>query len=154
MDAIATEAANQTVKPLTPAEGTFPMELAPGASTRFRVTPSSGIDISGLDLSEVETVPNEHVIYEKILEPGTSASFKRPINVKMFAPTFASPPDAPDQQVVEVLVEFDDGSGVALTATELEKTVAVIRLSPAWCSRIHLPRNIATDCKWHVRTGQ
>jgi hypothetical protein len=125
VDAIATEAANLTVKPLTPADGTFPIELAPGGSTRFSVTPASGIDINGLDLSEVETVPDRNTIYNLILDPTTRPSFMRPITVKTFPPTFAPPADAPGRQVLELIVDFDDGNAVALTATELEQTVRV-----------------------------
>jgi hypothetical protein len=125
VDAIATEAANLTVKPLTPADGTLPMELAPAASTRFSLTPASGIDINGLDLSEVETVPDPKTIYNLILDPTTRPSFMRSINVKTFAPTFAPKADAPGRQVLEVIVDFDDGNAVALTPTALEQTVRV-----------------------------
>ena len=115
VDAIATEAANLTVKPLTPADGTLPIELAPAASTRFSLTPASGIDINGLDLSDVETVPDRITIHDLILDPTTRPSFMRPITVKTFPPTFAPPTDAPARQVLEVIVEFDDGNAVALT---------------------------------------
>jgi hypothetical protein len=125
VDAIAIEAANLTVKPLTPADGPLPMELAPAASTRFSLTPASGIDINGLDLSEVETVPDPKTIYNLILDPTTRPSFMRPINVKTFAPTFAPKADAPGRQVLEVIVDFDDGNAVALTPTALEQTVPV-----------------------------
>jgi hypothetical protein len=101
------------------------MELAPAASTRFSLTPASGIDINGLDLSEVETVPDRKVIYDLILDPTTRPSFMRPVTVKMFAPTFAPPADAPTRQVLEVVVDFDDGNAVALTSTALEQTVRV-----------------------------
>jgi hypothetical protein len=125
VDAIATEAANLTVKPLTSADGTLPMELAPAASTRFSLTPASGIDILGLDLFDVETVPDRNAIYNLILDPTTRPSFMRSISVKTFPLTFAPPADAPDRQVLEIIVDFDDGNAVALTATELEQTVRV-----------------------------
>ena len=125
VDAIAVDAAGPGVHPLELVGGTLPLDIPPSGTARFRLPRGAGLTTVDLDLSDVQAVPSKDAIFNLILDPSTRAEFLRPITVVTFAETFAAAPDAPRHQVMLVVVDFDDGTTVKLTPTQLEVPVRV-----------------------------
>lgn len=124
LDAIIGKDGGLAVKAVEPAAGSYPVDVAVGQTVEFRVRQPGGA-IQALDLSEVECVPEREAIYNLVLDPSTIPAYLREIKVKTFKPTFAEQPDKPQTQIMSVVVDFQGGASVELTAEALEVTVKV-----------------------------
>ena len=125
----------------------MPLDLPPLASAQFRLPRSAGTPLD-LDLSGVRAIPDRDTIFDLILDPSTRAAYLRQITVKTFAQTFAPPADAPQKQVMAVVVDFDDGSAVELSATRLESTVNV----PVPIANFVLEKDLVQPYRYKVTT--
>lgn len=124
IDAVVQDGATVTVKPLT-SETPYPVDIAPGASAVFRLPGASTLTVTDLDLSDVSGVPDKAAIYDVILDPSTPPAYERGIQVKTFKPIFDPPVSAPQEQLMSIVVDFEDGTTVELRADQLEATVKV-----------------------------
>jgi hypothetical protein len=120
LDAIVDQDNNISVKPLDAVTGAYPVEIPAAGSANFRLQHSSTASISDLDLSEADSKPDKTVIYNLVLDSSTPPAYLRPITVKTFDRTFKAAPENPQAQVMSVVVDFEDGTTVELTAAKLE----------------------------------
>ncbi|HEX5110306.1 MAG TPA: hypothetical protein VFV95_17770, partial [Vicinamibacterales bacterium] len=125
VNAIVVEGTASSSRPIDPIEGALPIDIAPSASARFKLSAAAGATVAGLDLSGSQTVPDRDAIFNLVLDPTTRAEYLRPIKVKTFPQTFAARADAPQQQVLSVVVDFEDGTAVELTPNQLEVPTTV-----------------------------
>jgi hypothetical protein len=121
--AVLGDGAASAMQPLEPAEGALPLEIPPGGAGRFRIP--AGQTLAEIDLSDVDTLPAKDVVFNLLLDPTTRPEYRRPIKVKVFPPTFAAPADDPARQVLAIFVDFEDGTTVELSPTQLEVPVDV-----------------------------
>lgn len=124
LDAIIGKDSQIAVKGAEPVAGSYPVDMAAGQTAEFRVRQPGGT-IQDLDFSEVECVPEREAIYNLVLDPSTIPAYLREIKVKTFKPTFAEQPDKPQTQIMSVVVDFQGGASVELTADAPEVTVKV-----------------------------
>jgi hypothetical protein len=132
--------------PLQAAGVAMPLELPPMASAHFRLPRSAGTPLD-LELSGVRALPDRETIFDLILDPSTRATYLREITVKTFAAMFAAPADA-QKQVMAVVVLFDDGSAVELSATRLEAKVNV----PVPIANFVLEKDLVRPYRYKVTT--
>jgi len=125
VNAIVVDGTGSSSRPLDAIDGALPIDVPPSGSARFRLSGAAGTTLAGLDLSGLQTLPARDAIFNLVLDPSTRAEYLRPIKVKTFPQTFAARADAPQQQVLSVVVDFDDGSTVELTANQLEVPTTV-----------------------------
>jgi hypothetical protein len=124
LDAIIGKDGTALVKPAEPASGSYPVDIVTGGAARFQVQQAGG-PVQELDFSEVECVPDREAVYNLILDPSTVPAYLREIKVKTFKPTFFELPATPQNQIMSVVVDFEGGISVELTADTLEATVKV-----------------------------
>jgi hypothetical protein len=125
INAIVADGTGSSSRPLDAIDGALPIDVPPAGSARFRLSGPAGATVAGVDLSGMQTLPARDAIFNLVLDPTTRAEYQRPIKVKTFPQTFAARADAPQQQVLSVVVDFDDGSTVELTANQLEVPATV-----------------------------
>ena len=172
LDAIVDGDTGLMVVALAPVEGSYPVAIAPATTARFHVAGSASGTPADIDLSDVEMIPDRRLIAEIIVDPSAPPQYDRAIKVRTFVPVFAPPPDDPQQQVLAIAVDFENGAGVELTLERLEDTVTVVTaltgfllrsdvpasdgtgLSQAYRYKLTVarPSGITTDAEW--RTGE
>lgn len=164
LEAIVRQEDSLLVKPLTSATGSYPVEVEPGKTGDFRLPQASGMVLNGIDFSEVECAPDRETIYHLLLDPSTLPAYLREIKVKTFKPVFQEQPANPQNQVMSVVVDFQGGASVELTADRLEASVKVPvplagfiignEVSLDYHYRVTVARlgGVTADTQW--RTGQ
>ncbi len=125
MAAVLHDDADLVVEPAEPGTGAYPVTVAPAAAARFDIAGAQALTLEDLDLSQVEALPDKEALYDLVLDPSTTASFLRAIKVKTFAPMFTAPAGKPEDQVMSIVVDFEDGTTVELTSDHLEASVNV-----------------------------
>jgi hypothetical protein len=109
---------------------TQPIRVDPKAEISFKVVPTSPIAGEGAltakyDLSGVEVLPDKEAIWNLVLDPSTPGVFIRPIKVKTHKQRFDPPPQQPDNQIMSLVIDFEDGNSVELNADNLEEDVGL-----------------------------
>ncbi|WP_395711066.1 hypothetical protein [Reyranella sp.] len=113
------------------ADGTLPMQLAPGESVALMVSPlkepPNNAEIEPmLDLSGVKPLLDSEKLWAAILDADTAAESKRTVRVKLFPGMFDAPSGNPADKAFAVIVQFDGGPSVELTP---EKADAEVKLT-------------------------
>lgn len=122
IDGVLARGNDVAIAPLA-AAAAYPVDIAPGQSAPFRLPAAAGATLSDLDLSDVASVPDKDAIYDLILDPSTPPVYLRRIQVESFKPTFDAPADAPQSQVMAIVVDFESGDTVELRADQLSAEV-------------------------------
>lgn len=109
---------------------TQPIRVEPRAEISFKVVPTSPITGEGAltakyDLSGVEVIADKEAIWNLVLDPSTPGVFIRPIKVKTHKQRFDPPPQQPDNQIMSLVIDFEDGNSVELNAENLEEEVGL-----------------------------
>jgi hypothetical protein len=120
LDAVVSADDAISVKPVDAMNGAYPVQIPPSKSAEFRLPHASPPSITALDLSDVSGTPDKDTIYNLILDASTPPAFMRQITVKTFDRTFKAAADNPQNQVMSVVVDFEGGVTVELTADRLE----------------------------------
>jgi hypothetical protein len=110
-----------------------PVDLGPGAKLTFVVAPSAPLPGGGpasavFDLSKAAVIPDSESVWNAILDQSALPEYKRAVKVKTFAQMFKPTPDKPDDPILAIVVDFERGETVDLSADKLEID-ATIRLS-------------------------
>ncbi len=105
-----------------------PIPLEPNQELSFQVVPTAAIAGDGplsceYDLGGVEVVPDKEAIFDAILDPSTAGVYVRPITVKTFKQKFDPPTDNPNNQVISLIVDFENGDSVELNTDNLQQVV-------------------------------
>lgn len=113
------------------ADGTLPMQLAPGESVVLMVSPlkepPGNAEVEPmLDLTGVKPLLDSEKLWAAILDADTAAESKRTVRVKLFPGMFDAPSGNPADKAFAVIVQFDGGPSVELTP---EKAEAEVRLT-------------------------
>ncbi len=82
-----------------------------------------GVLHAAFDLSGVEVLPDREAI-ERVMVGSSSGRYKRTIKVKTFASVF-EPRQPPEDQVMAIVVDLDDGTSVELNPDNLEVEVTL-----------------------------
>lgn len=98
--------------------------LEPGAQLSFTVTRESGVPGAGalaarFDTSRVRAIPDAEAVLDAILDQ-SQLEYYRTVTVVATAGQFAAPAGKPEEQIAEILVDFEEGDYVRLTAAALE----------------------------------
>jgi len=125
LEAIVRQDGHLTVKPLTPEGGAYPVAVDPAKTSDFRLPQAGGMTLTEIDFSDVECQPDREAIYQLLLDPSTLPAYLREIKVKTFKPVFQEQPANPQTQVMSIVVDFQGGASVELTAEQLEAGVKV-----------------------------
>lgn len=109
---------------------TDPIRVEPNAEISFQVVPTSPITGEGAvtakyDLDGVEVLPDKEAVWNLVLDPSTPGVFIRPLKVKTHKQRFDAPADKPDNQIMSLVVDFEDGNSVELNAENLEEEVGL-----------------------------
>lgn len=110
-------------------ELTLPVELAPGEEVQFTVAPKTPLPGTGalhvvFDLSGVEVLPDRDAIWNVIVA-NQRPEYSSQITVKTSPAMFVAPPHNPEDQLVEIDVQFNRGATVELTAEKREAKATV-----------------------------
>ncbi len=124
IDAVIARDSDVTVAPLAAATP-FPVDIAPATPAQFRLSGGAGAALSDLDLSDVVSVPDKDAIYDLILDPSTPPIYQREVIVKSFKPMFDAPASDPQSQVMAIVVDFESGDSIELSADHLQETAHV-----------------------------
>jgi hypothetical protein len=103
----------------------LPVELKPGQDLRLLLVPSSPLPGAGalhavFDLTGIKVQPDKDAVWNAVLDDAL-AVYPRLITVKTFKQKFDPPPDNADNQIMAVVVDFEGGVSVELTADKLEE---------------------------------
>ena len=106
----------------------LPVEIKPGEELRLLLVPSTPLPEEGalhavFDLSGVKVLPDKEAVWNAILDPSAPSDYIRQIKVKTFKQKFDPPRDNPDNQIMSIVLDFEDGESVELNAENLESTV-------------------------------
>jgi hypothetical protein len=124
IDAVIARDGDVTVEPLA-AAAPFPVDIAPATPAQFRLAGGAGAALTDLDLSDVVSVPDKDAVYELILDPSTPPVYLREVTVKSFKPMFDAPASDPQSQVMAIVVDFESGDSVELSADHLQEIAHV-----------------------------
>lgn len=109
-----------------------PPVLKPGEEISFIVAPSAALNNPNnkpfnavFDLDGVVVQPDREAVWNAILDPFTPAEYMRQIQIKMFKEMFAVPPDKPESQIMSIVLDFEHGDSIDLTADKLEDKAAL-----------------------------
>jgi hypothetical protein len=125
LDAITVDAGGAKVSPLESLDGVLPLDVRPSGAARFKLARAQAVTLRELDFSDVEMVPDKQVLYELLLDPSTYPAYFTSITVKAFPDDFVAPPENPQRQVRSIVVDFEGGTTVELTAAQPEAKVMV-----------------------------
>lgn len=105
-----------------------PVQLTPGEQVALTVVPADEVQAGGplhveYDLSGVHAVPDKEAIWNAILDPSGAQNYLMSITVKTPASTFSIPAGHAAQRIVSLVVDFDSGVSVELSANQLETKV-------------------------------
>src|SRR6266436_655974 len=103
----------------------LPVELKTGEELRLLLVPSSPLPGEGalhalFDLTGIKVQPDKDAVWNAILDDAL-AVYPKLITVKTFKQKFDPPPDNADNQIMAVVVDFEGGPSVELTADKLEE---------------------------------
>lgn len=98
--------------------------LEPGQQLAFTVTreggvPGAGALVARFDTDAVRAIPDAEAILDAILDQ-TQLEYYRTVTVVAAAGHFAAPAGKPEDQIAEILVDFEEGDYVRLTPGALE----------------------------------
>jgi hypothetical protein len=104
--------------------------MKPGASVRCDVTPVSplsgtGDPIAVFDLDNVKVQPDASAVWDAIVDKSRLPEFTRTIKVKTIKQTFDPRPENPSDPIVAVVLDFERGDSIDLTADKLEAEAKV-----------------------------
>ena len=107
-----------------------PIRLEPNQQLSFQVVPVSPIPgdsaaTASFDLDGVEVIPDKEAIWNAILDPSAPGVYMRTIKVKTFKPQFDPPRDQPEKQIMSIVVDFEGGTAVELSADHPEQEVSL-----------------------------
>lgn len=107
---------------------TLPAELAPGQNVRFAVRPEGELPGAGapqalFDLGGVEVLPDREAIWN-VIAASLRPEYYKQITVQTFAPLF-DPARRPNEQLIEIDVDFKLGETVVLTPDKLSGKTTV-----------------------------
>jgi hypothetical protein len=100
-------------------------QLLPGDEVVLRVVPTAPLAGDGppdavFDVDGVEVIPDPEAVWNAILDPTTRTEYARTIKVKTFPHMFEAPADRPNDQIMAVVVDFERGDTIDLSAAKLE----------------------------------
>jgi hypothetical protein len=103
--------------------------LEPGQPIAFSVTreggvPGEGALVARFDTDAVRAIPDPEAILGRILDD-SQLEYYRMVTVVAAEGHFAAPPDRPDDQIVEILVDFEEGDFARLSAGAREARARV-----------------------------
>ncbi len=106
-----------------------PVELRPDEFVEVRILPLAPLQGTGtvdavFDLSDVEVLPDLSAIWN-IFVAGQKPEYTKPITVKAAASIFAALADNPDNQILEIDVQFKNGTTVTLSPQAVEANASV-----------------------------
>jgi hypothetical protein len=98
-----------------------PIRLEPNQQLSFQVVPVSPITGEGavtarFDLGGVEVIPDKEKIWEAILDPSVPGVYLKDIKVRTFTEDYNPPRDQPEKQIKLIVVDFEGGTSVELSA--------------------------------------
>jgi hypothetical protein len=99
----------------------------------FSIVPTTPLTGDGpsdavFDLDGVEVIPDPEALWNAILDPTTPTEYARSIQVKTFRQMFEVPTDRPNDQIMAIVVDFERGDTIDLSADKLEAE-----------ARVHMP---------------
>jgi hypothetical protein len=109
-----------------------PLILEPGSEVSFDVHPASPLSTNGpvtvaYDLRGVEVLPNQDAVLQAILDPSVPPVYMKTVTLQTFKPMFDPPPGHPENQVMAIAVDFENGPSVSLTPDKLQADAKVPR---------------------------
>ncbi|HEY5705965.1 MAG TPA: hypothetical protein VIS96_10360 [Terrimicrobiaceae bacterium] len=112
-----------------------PIVVPPGETVKCQVTPATGLGGSGdvsveFNFERVTIKPDAEAVWEAVVDQTRLPEFTRTIKVKTIKQTFEPRPDQPSDPVLAVVVDFERGDTIDLSADKLEAD-AKVRLSLA-----------------------
>jgi hypothetical protein len=104
--------------------------MKPGASVSCDVTPASplsgtGDPIAVFDLDNVKVQPDASAVWDTIVDKSRLPEFTRTIKVKTIKQIFDPRPENPSDPIVAVVLDFERGDSIDLTADKLEADAKV-----------------------------
>ena len=107
-----------------------PLVLQPGTSMSCDVVPAAPLDGSGnavaiFDLDRVKVQPNPQAVWDAVVDKSRLPEISRSIKVKTIKQTFEPRPENPSDPIAAVVVDFERGTSVELTAEKLEAEAKV-----------------------------
>jgi hypothetical protein len=102
----------------------LPATVAAGGSRKFRMLFPKALPAGELqlmfDFEDVQAKPEPALMWQAILDPTTPAEYQKTIQVRAVQSMFEPSPDKPNDRVLAILVQFETGGTVELTAAKLE----------------------------------
>ncbi len=104
--------------------------VKPGDSTTCDVVPLTPLGGSGsanamFDLGQVKVQPDTQAVWDAVVDKTRLPEFTTAITVKTIRQTFDVRPNNPSEAIVAVVVDFERGTSVELTAEKLEAVAKV-----------------------------